>query len=103
VLSLCEDWAVVSSKQICGNLLLQCREAYTDRDMLARFFGGGTPEAPDGASPKEKEDNGGNGPVETAQKDQAVTTRISKMDSIIRYTSLPVFSFATHPALSSNV
>lgn len=55
-----------------------------DREMFARFFGGSTPEDPDGAGPKEKEDVGDNGPVETVQKDQAVTTRISKMDSIIR-------------------
>eukprot|EP00752_Nemacystus_decipiens_P007236 g6477.t1 len=52
--------------------------------MFARFFGAGTPEAADGASAREEEGGGSNAPSETPQKDPAVASHISKMDSIIR-------------------
>lgn len=55
--------------------------------MFARFFGGSTPDAADGASPKEEEGgSNANASGETPpQKDPAVASHISKMDSIIRW------------------
>lgn len=54
--------------------------------MFAKLFGGKAAEAAgDGASPKEKEGDGSNGPeTSPTKKDEAVTSHISKMDSLIR-------------------
>eukprot|EP00903_Cladosiphon_okamuranus_P008926 g8544.t1 len=54
--------------------------------MFARLFGGGTPEAADGAPAREEEDGGSKAKAAapTPQKDPVVASHISKMDSIIR-------------------
>ena len=72
------------------NILFCCCAAYgtpATGDMFARFFGGGTPEAADGNSPREEEGGRSKAPSETPQKDPAVASHISKMDSIIRWVS----------------
>ena len=59
--------------------------------MFARFFGGGAPGAADGAPPREEEGGGSNADpaaAATPQKDPAVASHISKMDSIIRWVLL---------------
>lgn len=69
-----------------NNHAAACGAAYDTpaSEMFARLFGGGTPEAADGASAREEEGGGSNAAAPTPQKDPAVASHISKMDSIIR-------------------
>lgn len=76
----------VSGSSVHGRYCCFCVALRTPatEEMFARFFGGGTPEAADGTSPREEEGGGSSAPSETPQKDPAVASHISKMDSIIR-------------------